>query len=102
MKILIAGAGKVGSTLARELTGDGHAVTLIDQNKEALSQCCELSGALLYKRMTTDRIAGHHNILGNVFLIFLNFRNYSFMCINNTLRMCNSGTHFNNYNLNWT
>ena len=30
MKILIAGAGKVGSTVARQLSSEGHDLTLID------------------------------------------------------------------------
>ena len=32
MDIIIAGDGKVGSTLARQLSSEGHNVTLIDSN----------------------------------------------------------------------
>ncbi len=46
MKILIAGAGKVGHTLTRELTADGNAVTVIDQKQDILSQCCEQYDAM--------------------------------------------------------
>ena len=36
MKILIAGGGKVGSTLARQLSAEGHDLTLIDSNARVL------------------------------------------------------------------
>lgn len=36
MKILIAGNGKVGSTLARQLSAEGHDLTLIDSDPAAL------------------------------------------------------------------
>ena len=42
MKIIIAGAGKVGATLTRSLSADGHDITLIDNKKEALAAACEL------------------------------------------------------------
>ena len=42
MKIIIAGAGKVGATLTRSLSADGHDITLIDNKKEALTAACEL------------------------------------------------------------
>ena len=42
MKIIIAGAGKVGTTLTKALSADGHDITLIDDNKAALSSACEL------------------------------------------------------------
>lgn len=41
MKIIIAGAGKVGFELARSLSSD-HQVTVIDQNAEALNRLQEL------------------------------------------------------------
>lgn len=41
MKIVIAGAGKVGFELARSLSGEHH-VTVIDQNSEALERLQEL------------------------------------------------------------
>ena len=32
MNIIIAGAGKVGKVLLRQLTAEGHALTVIDTN----------------------------------------------------------------------
>lgn len=36
MKVVIAGAGSVGSSVARELLDNGHTVLLIDKDKEAI------------------------------------------------------------------
>ena len=36
MNIVIAGAGKVGSTIAQRLCREGHDITLIDERREAL------------------------------------------------------------------
>lgn len=36
MKILVAGAGKVGRAVTRELTEEGHDITLIDMNRKVL------------------------------------------------------------------
>ena len=36
MNIIIAGAGKVGKVLLRQLTAEGHALTVIDQNNRVL------------------------------------------------------------------
>ncbi len=36
MKIIIAGAGKVGKVLVRQLTAEGHDLTVIDQNSRVL------------------------------------------------------------------
>lgn len=56
MKVVIAGAGSVGRSVARELLDKGHEVLLIDKNKDAirhdrvpganwiLSDACEISG----------------------------------------------------------
>ena len=41
MKIIIAGDGKVGSMLARQLSGEGHDLTLIDNDPEALESTIE-------------------------------------------------------------
>ena len=41
MKIIIAGGGKVGQTLLRKLTDEGHDVTLIDHNTNVLSATVE-------------------------------------------------------------
>ena len=40
MKIIIAGIGKVGSSLTAELAADGHDITLIDTNAEVLEKLC--------------------------------------------------------------
>ena len=39
MNIIIAGGGKVGATLARQLTAEGHDITLIDENSRVLNAC---------------------------------------------------------------
>lgn len=41
MKILIAGTGKVGQTLAAELSDEGYDLTLIDTDSHTLSKCLE-------------------------------------------------------------
>ncbi len=41
MKIIIAGSGKVGSTLARRLASEGYNVTLIDSDQQVLESVCE-------------------------------------------------------------
>ena len=41
MKIIIAGDGKVGSTLARQLTSEGYNVTLIDSDQRVLEASVE-------------------------------------------------------------
>ena len=41
MKIIIAGSGKVGTTLARRLASEGYNLTLIDRNQQALEDICE-------------------------------------------------------------
>ncbi len=41
MKILVAGNGKVGSALTRQLTGEGHDITIIDNNSDVLSASIE-------------------------------------------------------------
>lgn len=41
MKILIAGGGKVGDTLARQLSAEGHDLTLIDCNASVLESIME-------------------------------------------------------------
>ena len=38
MKIIIAGGGKVGHTLARELSGEGYDLVVIDSDRDVLSQ----------------------------------------------------------------
>ena len=41
MKILIAGDGKVGSTLTRQLSGEGHDITIIDTDSSVLEGSVE-------------------------------------------------------------
>ena len=41
MNIIIAGGGKVGSTLARQLTAEGYDITLIDSDQRVLNACVE-------------------------------------------------------------
>ena len=41
MKIIIAGGGKVGQTLLRQLTAEGHDITLIDHSNRVLSSTVE-------------------------------------------------------------
>lgn len=41
MNIIIAGGGKVGSTLARQLSAEGYDITLIDSNQQVLSTSVE-------------------------------------------------------------
>ena len=41
MNIIIAGNGKVGSTLVRQLAAEGHDLTLIDFNKQLLERTVE-------------------------------------------------------------
>ena len=36
MKVVIAGAGSVGNSVARELLENGHTVLLIDKDKDAI------------------------------------------------------------------
>ena len=53
MKIIIIGNGKVGYTLAKQLSGESHELVLVDQNVEALQEaeltldvmCIEGNGA---------------------------------------------------------
>lgn len=46
MNIIIAGSGKVGTTLALRLSQEGNAITLIDSNQEVLENICEQCDAM--------------------------------------------------------
>lgn len=46
MNIIIAGSGKVGTTLALRLSQEGHAITLIDNNHSVLESVCEQCDAM--------------------------------------------------------
>ena len=46
MNIVIAGSGKVGTTLATRLSSEGYAITLIDSNHRVLEEVCEHCDAI--------------------------------------------------------
>ena len=46
MNIVIAGSGKVGTTLATRLSSEGYAITLIDSNHRVLEEVCEHCDAM--------------------------------------------------------
>ncbi len=46
MNIILAGGGKVGLTLARQLAAEGHDLTLIDRNSQVLSTAVERYDAI--------------------------------------------------------
>ena len=41
MKIVIVGDGKVGSTLAEQLSREGHDITIVDHSPDPLQQTTE-------------------------------------------------------------
>ena len=46
MKILIAGVGKIGKTLAKQLAEEGHDLTLIDEKNQVLNDTVETFDAM--------------------------------------------------------
>ena len=46
MNIVIAGSGKVGTTLATRLSSEGYDITLIDSNQHVLEEVCEHCDAM--------------------------------------------------------
>lgn len=46
MNIVIAGSGKVGTTLATRLSSEGYDITLIDNNQQVLEEVCERCDAM--------------------------------------------------------
>ncbi|MFO1242315.1 MAG: Trk system potassium transporter TrkA [Rickettsiales bacterium] len=60
MKILICGAGQVGSSIARQLSREGHEITLIDQNAELIQ---DINASLDVKAIVGH--ASHPSILEN-------------------------------------
>ena len=54
MKILIAGAGKVGSTVARQLSSEGHDLTLIDSKQEVLDHALERFDEVVEKILSSE------------------------------------------------
>lgn len=49
MKIVIAGAGKVGKTLTKELSADGYDITLIDRNSDVLEAVSNKYDVITYE-----------------------------------------------------
>lgn len=47
MNIIIAGGGKVGQTLARQLSAEGHDLTLIDRNNQVLEKTVDRYDAMV-------------------------------------------------------
>ena len=41
MKIIIAGGGKIGSTLTAQLSAEGHEITVVDRKAEVLDNIME-------------------------------------------------------------
>ena len=48
MKVIIAGAGKVGCMLTKKLLAEGYEVTLIDNNQQVMEVCSECTGKLCF------------------------------------------------------
>ena len=46
MKIVIAGAGEMGSHLAKMLSGNGHDITIIDADQKLLSDVGDLADVI--------------------------------------------------------
>ena len=46
MNIIIAGVGKIGKTLAKQLAAEGHALTLIDEKNRVLESTVEQFDAM--------------------------------------------------------
>lgn len=46
MRIVIAGSGKVGTTLALRLSSEGYDITMIDSNQQVLQEVCEQCDAM--------------------------------------------------------
>ena len=59
MKVVIVGDGKVGGTIARQLSGEGHDIIVIDNNTSVLNNASNMtlphSTTRLKRRGTTRR-----------------------------------------------
>lgn len=70
MKILIAGAGKVGRALTKELCKEGHDITVIDLNSKVLEDIMEKYDIITYRGNSASKVsleeAGIHDM--NVFI----------------------------------
>lgn len=54
MKIIIAGAGKVGFSVARELAGEGHDITVIDRSPGAVTRASNVLDVICYEGSATN------------------------------------------------
>ena len=62
MKIIIIGLGTIGRTILRSLSGEGHTVTIIDENKDVIERMIErieLEVRLWYNRAHCSKFS--HN-----------------------------------------
>ena len=67
MKIILVGSGKVGTALARQLSEEGHNVTVVDTNKARVEHLIETYDVLgiaviLVGKCDVDEIAGKHTL----------------------------------------
>lgn len=46
MNIIIVGCGKVGSALAEQLAGEGHDITVIDTNPDAIKRVMDVADVM--------------------------------------------------------
>ena len=73
MNIVIAGAGKVGHTIADRLCREGHDITLIDENRDKLDAAANAMDVLgcvgncAAPSVLKEAEAGHHVIAGGDF-----------------------------------
>lgn len=84
MKIVIAGAGDMGSHLAKMLSGNGHDITVADPDAKALVevkglslgiskiirhiQFCRASGRM-FEKVLVELVIVHHTGLGIIILL---------------------------------
>ena len=54
MKIVIAGAGDMGTHLARMLSGSGHDITIADVDAKALAEVGSLADVITVEREVTQ------------------------------------------------
>ena len=58
MKIILVGSGKVGTALARQLSEEGHNVTVVDTNKARVEHLIETYDVL----GIVQRLLHHHPV----------------------------------------
>ena len=54
MKIIIAGAGKIGYAIAAALSGEGHDLTVIDKNPQAINKMSNELDLICIEGSATD------------------------------------------------